>query len=125
NRAVIVVQKVSAPKRKRTQGVAEEIGQNDVVANEVDSEATNEEEVEPTIGISILKPSEVARYTSDMKKALNARKDDFIIQFRPKGPDEGSGIALEVSDEPYLKGSNEEAGVTPEAPDGLADDSSS
>nr|GEW88128.1 hypothetical protein [Tanacetum cinerariifolium] len=53
NRAVIVVQKVSAPKRKRTQGVAEEIGQNDVVANEVDSEATNEEEVEPTIGISI------------------------------------------------------------------------
>ncbi|GJX76602.1 hypothetical protein Tco_0323413 [Tanacetum coccineum] len=107
NKALIAVQKVSIPKRKRTQKVAEEIGQNDVVANEVDSEATDEEEVEPTIGISIgsISPQE--------SKAIK------------ESPSEGSGIALEVSDEPHLKGSNEEAGVTPEIPDGPGDDSSS
>nr|GEV21102.1 hypothetical protein [Tanacetum cinerariifolium] len=45
NGAIIAVQKMSIPKRKRTQRVAEEIGQDDEVANEADSEATNEEEV--------------------------------------------------------------------------------
>ncbi|GKA24464.1 hypothetical protein Tco_0710497 [Tanacetum coccineum] len=70
-------------------------------------------------------PSEAARYKSDMKRALITSKNDFIIQFRPKGPGEGSGIALEVFDEPHLKGSNEEARVTPEVPDGPTDDSSS
>ncbi|GJV66719.1 hypothetical protein Tco_1482228 [Tanacetum coccineum] len=73
----------------------------------------------------LVTPSEAARYKSDMKKALNASKDDFIIQFRPKGPGEGSGIAQEVFGEPRLKGLNEEARVTPEVPDGLGDDSSS
>ncbi|GKC52433.1 hypothetical protein Tco_1075178 [Tanacetum coccineum] len=108
NRAVIAVEKVIIPKRKRTQRVAEEIGQNDEVANEADSEATDEEEVESlmrhkNIRISIgrntsqeyevveegidhsmkmkgpVTLSEVARYKSDMMKALNASKDDFII----------------------------------------------
>ncbi|GKA24463.1 hypothetical protein Tco_0740244 [Tanacetum coccineum] len=45
NEEVIVVQKVSIPKRKRTQIVAEEIGQDDEVAIEADSEATDDEEV--------------------------------------------------------------------------------
>ncbi|GJZ92724.1 hypothetical protein Tco_0664789 [Tanacetum coccineum] len=41
------------------------------------------------------------------------------------GPSEGSGIALEVFDEPHLKGSNEEAEVTPEVPNRPGNDSSS
>ncbi|GKC36008.1 hypothetical protein Tco_1048392 [Tanacetum coccineum] len=107
---MIFVLKVNIPKRKRTRRVAEEIGQNDEVANEANSKATDEEEFEPlikhrNIGISIgrntsqeyeaieegidhsmkmkgpVTPSEATRYKSDMKKALNASKDDFIIQF--------------------------------------------
>nr|GEV32879.1 hypothetical protein [Tanacetum cinerariifolium] len=46
-------------------------------------------------------PSEAARYKSDIKKALN------------------------VSDEPHLKGLNKEVRVTPEVSDGPTDDSSS
>nr|GEZ58741.1 hypothetical protein [Tanacetum cinerariifolium] len=95
-----------------TKRVAEEIYQNDEVANEADSEETDEEEVKPlirhrTIGISI------CRNTSQESKVVE------------EGPGEGSGIALEVFDEFHLKGSNKEAKVTLKVPDGPGDDSNS
>nr|GEY82197.1 hypothetical protein [Tanacetum cinerariifolium] len=52
----------------------------------------------------------------NLKKARKASKDDFILQQRPKGLGEGSGMALGVPDRPSLKGLNEESGVTPVVP---------
>ncbi|GJV24990.1 hypothetical protein Tco_1377685 [Tanacetum coccineum] len=107
NGVEIAVEKVSIPKRKRTQIVIEEIGQSkEVVANEADSEATDEEE-------------------SDIKKAQNSSKNDFFIQQRTKGQGERSGAITEVSDEIEFKSSNEEAEILPEVPDRLRDESSS
>ncbi|GJX71140.1 hypothetical protein Tco_0308311 [Tanacetum coccineum] len=40
--------------------------------------------------------SETARYLLEMKQARKARKQDFILKQRPKGPGEGSSMASEV-----------------------------
>ncbi|GJY46950.1 hypothetical protein Tco_0436013 [Tanacetum coccineum] len=65
-------------------------------------------------------------YSTDIHKdIMKDQITSIFYKFQPKGPGEGSGIALEVSDEPHLKGSNEEAGVTLEVPDRPGNDSSS
>nr|GEX92614.1 hypothetical protein [Tanacetum cinerariifolium] len=69
----------------------------------------------------------MGRNTSQESKAV---EEGINHSMKIKGPvtpseGEGSGIALDVSNEPHLKGSNEEARVTPEVPDGQGDDSSS
>ncbi|GJR75832.1 hypothetical protein Tco_0088197 [Tanacetum coccineum] len=102
NEVVIAVYKVSIPKRKRTQRVVEEIGQNDEVANEADSKATDEEEVEPLI-----------------------RHRNIRIRISRNTSQESKAVEEEISDEPHLKGSKKEARVTLEVPDRPGDDSSS
>nr|GEU54678.1 hypothetical protein [Tanacetum cinerariifolium] len=46
-------------------------------------------------------------------KAKKASKRDFILQQRPKGLGEGSGVTPTVPDRPSQKGPNEGSGVTP------------
>ncbi|GJR19803.1 hypothetical protein Tco_0968330 [Tanacetum coccineum] len=138
---------VSIPKRNRTQTVTEEIGQSkEAVANEADSEATDEEEIEPLVrrrstSLSIYRktdqafeviqegldhskklkglftPSEAAQHNSDMKKAQKASKNDFFIQQRTKGPSEGSSAIPKVFGEQAFKSLNEDARILLEVPD--------
>ncbi|GJR82256.1 hypothetical protein Tco_0153041 [Tanacetum coccineum] len=148
----IVVERVSIPKRRRSETVVKEVGQSEEVVDEVDSDETEYDEEEPLVrrrptgvviggearkqsdeegvdnskklkGIEML--SEAAQFKSNMKKALKASKDDFFIQYRPKCSGEGSGVTPEVPVELPQKGSNEGSDATPVVPDEPRDNSSS
>ncbi|GKB45119.1 hypothetical protein Tco_0890061 [Tanacetum coccineum] len=151
NGVEIAVEKVSILKRKRTQAVTKKIGQSEeAIANEANSEATDEEEVEPLVrhrstSLSIYQktdqvsevvqkgldhskklkglftPSKAAQHKSDMKKAQKASKNDFFIQQQTKGLSGGSGAIPEVSDELAFKSSNEETRILPEEVSNKAD----
>ncbi|GKC78801.1 hypothetical protein Tco_1129575 [Tanacetum coccineum] len=112
NGVEIAVEKVSIPKRKRTQIVTKKIGQSEeAVANEANSEATNEEEVEPLVR---------RRSTS-----LSIYQKTDQVSEVTKGLSEGSGAIPEVSDELAFKSLNEETRILPKVPDGSRDESSS
>nr|GEY99273.1 hypothetical protein [Tanacetum cinerariifolium] len=76
------IKTVQVPKKKRTETIIKETAKSEEVADTMDSEKTDgEEEV-------------------DMKTAMKASKDDFILKKSSKGLSEGSGVILEVSDGP-------------------------
>nr|GEX16276.1 hypothetical protein [Tanacetum cinerariifolium] len=91
---------VSVSKRKRSRIVTKEIGQSKEAFNdEVDSEGTDEEEVDTLVR---------RRFT---EKAQKASKDNFFIQERSKGPGEGSCVTQEVPHVQTLKCTNKEDDV--------------
>ncbi|GJX42162.1 hypothetical protein Tco_0257152 [Tanacetum coccineum] len=89
NGAVTSVQKVSIPKRKWTRRVAEEIGQNDEVANEADLEATDEGEVGPLIKHRNIRIS-IGRNTSKESEVVEEGVNHLM---KMKGPITPSKVA--------------------------------
>ncbi|GKD14049.1 hypothetical protein Tco_1198456 [Tanacetum coccineum] len=119
-------------RKKHIETIIEQTGQSKEVADIVDSEETDEDEVhlnkrhngivigrlvhkeskEGTLdhlkkpkGIETL--SSAAQYLVDMKKSTKASKEDFILKQCPKGPGEGSSIVLDNLDEPSDSSSSE------------------
>ncbi|GKE52544.1 hypothetical protein Tco_1487700, partial [Tanacetum coccineum] len=90
------------------------------------SRESDEEEVDQSKKLKGLETlSEASQFKLNMKKAKKASRHAFIIQQRPRGSCEGSGVTPEVPDELTLKSSNEGVGVIPEVLDELSDYSSS
>nr|GEU87334.1 hypothetical protein [Tanacetum cinerariifolium] len=131
------------PRKKRLYIVFEESTQSKVVEDDVDSEETEVDEEalirkRPT-GVVIggedhrelneealyhsKKPKEVermsetAKFFLQLRQAKKVSKQEFILQQRPRGLGEGSGVTLEVSNGLHQKSLNEGSGVTLAAPD--------
>ncbi|GKB27951.1 hypothetical protein Tco_0867352 [Tanacetum coccineum] len=111
----IVVERVSIPKRRRSKTVVEEVAQPEEVADEVDSEETDDDE--PVVR---RRPTGVVT-----RSGVQPESEEENVDHSKKLKGEGSGVTIEVLDELTLKSSNEGAGVTPEVLDEPSDNSSS
>ncbi|GKB95940.1 hypothetical protein Tco_0982077, partial [Tanacetum coccineum] len=146
----IDVERVSIPKRRCSKTMIKETSQLGGVEDEADSEETEEEYeillVHKQTGVIISRKVhqesiedaldhskklkgvermyETAKFLAQLKQAEKARKQDFILQQRPRGSGEGSGVTPEVPDGLNKKGPNEGSSVTPVVPDEPSDSSS-
>ncbi|GJW93219.1 hypothetical protein Tco_0172891 [Tanacetum coccineum] len=153
----VVVEKIAyvrVPKTKRTYTLTEQSGQSEGVEDDADFKETEEEDEIPLVRRQtrvvigrqvhqesdeealahfkklkgVERMSEIIEFLLQLKKARKASKDDYILQQRPKGSGEGSGVTLEVPNGLSLKDLNEGFGVilaVPNEPIGSSDNSSS
>nr|GEX78729.1 hypothetical protein [Tanacetum cinerariifolium]GEX80102.1 hypothetical protein [Tanacetum cinerariifolium] len=116
---------VRVPKKKHTKTVIKQTGQSKVIRSGVQHE-TDEEALDHSKKLKgVERMSETIKFLLQLRKENKASKRDFILQQRPKGSSEGSGVTLEVPNGLSQKGPNEGSGVTPAVPDEPEDSSSS